>query len=609
MRHRRAKALKERDIERGRQQYAFQTTSDSNGPVGFLDVNRKTIGQVPLISRLKVTKPYTSALANGYAVSDGNDSNITNSELLYRLFEENPDIMNTVHSEFTDQSAINHVLKKSQSYGDILLLVSAVEARKTAGMLKSVFINLYKFIFGIYKAIKHLDAKEAYLILSDAWLQYRYGWTPLYLELDALYKNFTDGNIFSIRSSYGGAKHENTALHFDRRLDFLVEDFKYDSELHLEIREVVYRLGFNYFNSSTSRNADSLARLGLDLKSLLSTAWELIPFSFILDMFVNVGDSLTALDVKAEVNPINGYKTSVLQCIVSVKEKSALLSTEDVRYTLHNKFAQVGKFVESHNHYGFATGREFSYDYNTSGVERTKFAYFTAVLFTQRDMDDPDSWLRRRLHKIGYPSDIDSSMESHYYETDGRSRGGWSNLSCGYWEERHYEGNKAYISAQVVPQNVLNMFCEKVASPSLEVLQSILDEFIAEFGSIIRVKKFIAYVNDRGYSTHGFRFTSGGKFEDEPRIWHLRKSYVQDGFDNFLDEHLYRIYPLRGNPSELIEDPTIPAHGFLGEFTQRVDHNHFDFKMVADMDLSKSQVADLIIFGERLLTAIRKKLK
>lgn len=600
MRHRRANALTQKDIERGRLHYDFQTTSDYNGKIKFKEIKRTLKGQTPFVVKLKEVKPYKSALADGMmALADHQSSSITNSDILYRLFDENPDIMHDLHNRFTDQLAVNHAIQKSQAYGDILLLVSAAEAKTTAKMLKSVFITLYKFIFGLYKAVKHLDPKEAYQILSDAWLSYRYGWTPLVMELQALYDNFNDNKLFEVRSAYGGQKHEKLDVEYTKTLDFLDGSFEFDGELHLKIQSVIYRTGFNYFNSEESRNGSALARLGLDLESILSTAWELIPFSFILDMFVNVGDSLTALNVQAEVNPINGYKTTHLQCTVGYNEKKLLFSSGGVGYKLSGRVKHAGKFVVPGTHGHFNYGRQYSKVFN----EDTLHSWFTAVLFTEADLNE-GGYLHGKLKLIGSPK-IDSSMESHYHDKEGNHHGGFTNITCGYYEERVYDDGQILVSAQVVPQDVLDMFCEKIVSPTLDQLFELKDEYVNLYGPRPVDAPFRRFCEERGFNTHGFTvYRPGHMALGTSPSWHISQYYSAD----VLANNLYKIYPYRGDPYELGEE-TLPARGFTGEFTQRDEHNHFDFKMVADLDLSKSQVTDLIIFGERLITAIRKKLK
>jgi hypothetical protein len=77
--------------------------------------------------------------------------------------------------------------------------------------------------------------------------------------------------------------------------------------------EAYSKVGFNYLNTQSSRNDDWLATMGLDLESLLSTAWDLIPFSFVVDMFLNIGSILQVQNSSEQVDSFNYYRTHQLK--------------------------------------------------------------------------------------------------------------------------------------------------------------------------------------------------------------------------------------------------------------------------------------------------------
>jgi hypothetical protein len=54
---------------------------------------------------------------------------------------------------------------------------------------------------------------------------------------------------------------------------------------------------------------DLPSTLGVDGAGLLSTPWELIPFSFVADWFINVGDFLGAMVPYLSKNPIGTWYT------------------------------------------------------------------------------------------------------------------------------------------------------------------------------------------------------------------------------------------------------------------------------------------------------------
>jgi hypothetical protein len=213
----------------------------------------------------------------------------------------------------SDFLAWQDAVSNSMEYGNLLLMVSALEAGDTMKMVRLVFVKLFNVIMDLYKACKKLNIVATYDILADLWLEWRYGWRPFIGELTAMYDLITADKLYKIKSSYGGhsvSLEEPIALTPIYCFTSEGRTFKY--EPYLDFSSVATKVGFNYSNTSNSRNDSIWAQLGLDAESLLSTAWDLIPFSFIVDMFLNVSQIIQAPSQENEVSTFNDYVSRLI---------------------------------------------------------------------------------------------------------------------------------------------------------------------------------------------------------------------------------------------------------------------------------------------------------
>lgn len=134
--------------------------------------------------------------------------------------------------------------------------------------------------------------------LSKLWLEYAFGWTPLLADVEAA------------RNAY------NALFRKERQVKFSVggKDFYrrapnaygttcimdgWPSYIRLDTGDVIHQTEIIRYRgvvraTATTTAQDRLARFGFSVKEFLPTAWELLPWSFLLDYFANIGDILEA---------------------------------------------------------------------------------------------------------------------------------------------------------------------------------------------------------------------------------------------------------------------------------------------------------------------------
>jgi len=623
-----------------RKHWTYQTRDESNGKPIILDVPRpgdRFSGYKPYFSRVKAVKPYQVALANGRPFpdkplggtydSDGvfHPTSVVDSDILYTVLTEQPDIISAIQNKYSSQKAINGAIKSAQKYGDIALIVSAAEANKTIAMLRTVWTSLYKLIFGIYDSVKKLKPREAYNVASDLWLQYRYGWRPLHLELANLYKLMTDSRAFSVRSAYGNVKFDNISEDFPASNVRVVSDDDFiDGSHRVNISEVTYKAGFNYFNEEQSRNNSLMAKLGLDIESILGTAWELIPWSFVLDMFVNIGDCISTLNFKNQFSPINGYLTTRVVANVETLTTRAGFSTvfgctrhipEDYQRLkfASNTIADPFRFYLDGAKFRLR-GNHLSNGIDPSTVDDSGFIFFQDF---ENERSGADMVPERDFTPV-YVLDVDGNSRQVDAIYQGPRRG--NNLHGKFLMDYFYDTNfDVYVPwdgdtdkvqrvtlNSIVPSVYIKHYCEKVD------IQSHQAACFAEFPNYVRLRKegdydipntrrnmpFHEHMRRRGISTYGLTV--------DTTLDGLRLNRVP-GVECPEFRTLYKVYPNRSDLHQPFPKPV--SHKLSGEFItrQHLPESKIDFKLVAEMDLNPSQITDLAIFGQRMLSAFAKR--
>lgn len=316
--------------------YPHGVRSDYNGPAIIATHESSDILEdSPFYQHYKVVKPYsrwTGEPTNPYWTStlprDGGGT-MTYSvpqtdEILEAVYlRAQAQLGQVIHEVIsTPQYAINRALERSQAYGNLLMFVTATEAQQTVRMLRNVFVRLFRVVLDIYNKVKKLNVIATIDIITNVWLEYRYGWRPLIGEIQGIHEALTVIRPKGIKSAYGTDKPESfLRSSVDVNDCYILGDLNetiFDVTFH-NYREVTHKAGFNYTNKPQSRNTNWSAIFGVDINSLASTAWELIPFSFVIDMFLNIGNMLQAKDVFDQVDSFNYYLTSRLECDMDIK--------------------------------------------------------------------------------------------------------------------------------------------------------------------------------------------------------------------------------------------------------------------------------------------------
>lgn len=179
----------------------------------------------------------------------------------------------------------------AQSYANIdvsevLSLVSLAESKKTVTSMGSILFRLLRIIkasatLRLNVVAKELSAKE----LANRWMELRYAIRPLFYEtaqvINAINHDSTNDDRFTFRgyaSDFSSSAIQRAAANGDLRYTLYAS-----ADREVEVRAGVL---------TSIKDISTLNVWGFD--RIVESAWELVPFSFVVDWILNVGQTLSS---------------------------------------------------------------------------------------------------------------------------------------------------------------------------------------------------------------------------------------------------------------------------------------------------------------------------
>lgn len=187
--------------------------------------------------------------------------------------------------------------------------------RRMLALRKAYSCVLRGDVAGVKKILKKLGLRRLASNTSNAWLEYRYGWRQMAFSIDDWFSSLKTVATKKVRST------------FSRRYCIPGRSNSLSDKLEQVLLQKEWDLPFgtqqvSWGNYSTSRyqyfgKVMCVAGVGADLKSsdkflkrlkhawgglnTLKTTWEVIPYSFIVDWWVNTAELVGAASVNREV--------------------------------------------------------------------------------------------------------------------------------------------------------------------------------------------------------------------------------------------------------------------------------------------------------------------
>lgn len=269
-----------------------------NNPMSLFE--EKTIYPQPTPYFRSMLKSYYSGTKKVVTGDQWNGSHPMSVALLGSLLAPglNPDRAAEISSLKQQAIAAAH---SNASSDEISLLMVAGEGRETVESIKSILLRVYKIARAARRAdLRYLKKQMSFKELSDRYMELRYALRPL--AYDAV------GTVNAWNTSTDEAEKRMTFRGYKTHSYEESDTIPYTSwNATGTIRrtgtiETVIRAGV-----LTDVKISGLSVWGLD--KFFETGLELIPFSFILGWFVNIGDTLASWTPKAGIRKLASWVT------------------------------------------------------------------------------------------------------------------------------------------------------------------------------------------------------------------------------------------------------------------------------------------------------------
>lgn len=215
-----------------------------------------------------------------------------------------------------DASAINDLLLEAKGM-KVNLAQAYAERQQTVNLLGDAAIRIAEALkqcrkgnvvkAGIALGVKfsrktrrvarnHLAAED----VGSAWLAMQYGWKPLLSDVYGSAETLAQSKTIQLKSRISRTKK----LHATTLLPLVKGSFSGNQHV-VEDLTIKYTCRFSSYGSVLP----TLTQVGLTNPLLI--AWELMPWSFVIDWFIPIGSYISSLDATLGLNFIDGGRTVV----------------------------------------------------------------------------------------------------------------------------------------------------------------------------------------------------------------------------------------------------------------------------------------------------------
>lgn len=195
------------------------------------------------------------------------------------------------------------------------LLVFLAELKRTVSMLRAPLANVQSFLAKVRSAKNSSKLASSKSLttgqyLAREWLTYRFGWSQLYRDVFNVLKALEKEERTGLQRAFGQKSdfREDTQLGTDTSFSSLIDPHYQIYTTHL----VKVRCGIYYTGSRSTNDY-----LGISPESFVDAAWELVPYSFVVDWVVGVQPYLRGL-IRSLSVPTLGSFTTVNETISSI---------------------------------------------------------------------------------------------------------------------------------------------------------------------------------------------------------------------------------------------------------------------------------------------------
>jgi len=167
--------------------------------------------------------------------------------------------------------------------------------------------------------------------VANNWLEFQYGWKPLLQDIKGLIESYQqyadpDFRVYTVRAGASGRATYTLPLYGPFRASIQWVNGIRAGTLRIE-KKTTYQYGISYSLDDPTRAF--LAQTGF--LNPLDLAWEVLPFSFVVDWFLPVGQYLEGLSNFEGLKFLGGWES-----VKTIKHKYVILDREWAQYQTWN---------------------------------------------------------------------------------------------------------------------------------------------------------------------------------------------------------------------------------------------------------------------------------
>lgn len=229
---------------------------------------------------------------------------VASSYLLNSSYSAIPDVSSTRNRAIT--SAFSNV-----SLSDANVIATLGESKQTIISLVSALRSVHKIFFRFSRTrtellfkFKKMKKADHVKLLADLWMKARYELRPLYYECMGYAKALQAEPKPRFRQTFRGFAEDSGTLpdaYVDKAVWYRTIKSKTTARFTVQCRAGVL----------TDVNGASL-KMSLGVYEIPQGLWELVPYSFVLDWFINMGDLIASWTPKPQFKVLGSWVTTTV---------------------------------------------------------------------------------------------------------------------------------------------------------------------------------------------------------------------------------------------------------------------------------------------------------
>lgn len=181
-------------------------------------------------------------------------------------------------------------------------LVALGEIGQTVRMIRNAASLLnggaYRYLASLLKRRKRYPRKKLRHVISESWLEFSFGWQPLINDIDGMAHALAEATVNATkrfqRISYR-ANYPSVSGGILTTVDHTAGGNLLFRVHRREVRTTVCHARFSGAVNLQPPGTNAVTnQFGLRLRDIVPSLWELIPYSFAVDYFTNIGDMIAA---------------------------------------------------------------------------------------------------------------------------------------------------------------------------------------------------------------------------------------------------------------------------------------------------------------------------